>query len=101
MRLRRFKYEKSSPLKSCYVKLSSTWNEVKATIASAFRLDLTTTSIESSSIIVGDSELHEEKSIPTLESYLHHRKGGISRTTFGLHFTSEEVINLNPPPCIL
>ena len=74
---------------------------MKATVASAFGLDLTTTSIESSSIIVGDSELHEEKSIPTLESYLHHRKGGISRTTVGLHFTSEEVINLNPPPCIL
>lgn len=70
MRLRRFKYEKNSPLKSCYVKLSSTWNEVKATIASAFGLNLTTTSIESSSIVVGDSELHEEKSIPTLESYL-------------------------------
>ena len=96
MRLKRFKYEKSSPLKYCYVKLSSTWNEVKATIASAFDLDVTSDTIESSSIIVADSELHEEESIPTLESYLHHRKGGIGRTTFGLYVSSglrEEVLN--------
>ena len=47
MRLKRFKYEKSSPLKYCYVKLSSTWNEVKATIVSAFDLDVTSDTIES------------------------------------------------------
>lgn len=99
MRLKRFKYEKSSPLKYCYVKLSSTWNEVKATIASDFDLDVTSDTIESSSIVVADSELHEEESIPTLESYLHHRKGGIGRTTFGLYISSalsEEVLNLTP-----
>ena len=55
MRLKRFKYEKSSPLKYCYVKFSSTWNEVKATIASAFDLDVTSDTIESSSIVVADS----------------------------------------------
>ena len=73
---------------------------MKATIASAFDLDVTSDTIESSSIIVADSELHEEESIPTLESYLHYRKGGIGRTTFGtvrIIRSQRRGTELNPP----
>lgn len=73
------------------MKLSSTWNEIKATIALDFELDVATTPIESSSIIIGDSEVHEEQFIPTLESYVHHRKGGIGHANFELWIPKEKV----------
>lgn len=90
MRLKRLKYERKSTLKSCYVNLSSTWSEVKSKIASAFDLNITTL-LEEASLIVADSELVEDESVPTLQKYLHNRKSGLGRTVFGLYIPAIEV----------
>ena len=71
MRLKRLKYENRSAQKTCFFKLSS--------------LDIAKSEIESSSIIIADSELHEKGSTTTLEGYLHQRKSGITRTTYSLY----------------
>ena len=90
MRLKRLKYERKSTLKSCYVNPNSTWSAVKSKIASAFDLDITNV-VEEASLIVADSELVEDESVPTLQKYLQHRKSGLGRTVFGLYIPATEV----------
>ena len=51
MRLKRFKYEKNSPLKSCYIKLSNIW----AAIASAYSMEVSAAELEASSIIIANA----------------------------------------------
>ena len=94
MKLKCYRYEKGSPLNTCYFKLSSTWEAIKIAIASAFALDVLECRIKQFSIILSDSQFQEEESIPTLQSYLTFRKGGVGHTIFGLYVPSEDYVEV-------
>ena len=80
MRLKRFKYEKSSPLKTCFFEKSLTWAAMKAKIAVAFDVH----DCRDSTIIIADSELEIDNTMPTLGAYLVNRHTPMGRTVVGL-----------------